>query len=313
MPTVAQEALAVAQAAADEAGGELDWELVQAECDRRLAERHKQLLGDARASWRAMDGWAAVESREEWEQVVARADDDYGRGAFLLERLGAHRYLDPPLMATLLSLRRRLVEEHGATTAAELMLIDSAMIAFYHQLRVTDWIGDLSIWLEREFFGIQGLTAKLRDRHGYGAESIRGLKAEDIVERLVERLVPLLDRSNRMLLRNLKALKALREPSTPSVSIGAAGQVNVATAQVNSGQAGRTEGQEARGGHRELLDLRLRRVRADGAGGAAAVLAPLPGAHTQGAGLSPGARDAGRQDPERAQPLARRQVDRAAH
>src|SRR5919109_4668206 len=100
-------------------------------------------------------------------------------------------------MAVLLSLRRRLIEEHGATTAAELMIIDSAVLAFYHQLRVTGWLGDLSIWLEHEFFGLQGLTAKLKDRHGYGAESIRGLKAEDIVEQLVERLLPLLDRCNR--------------------------------------------------------------------------------------------------------------------
>ncbi len=241
MPTVAQEALAVAQAAADEAGGELDWELYERERDRLLAERHKQLLGDARASWRAMDGWQAVNSREDWERVVAQADDDYGRGAFLLERLGAHRHLDPPLMATLLTLRRRLVEEHGATTAAELMLIDSAVLAFYHQLRVTDWIGDLSVWLEREFFGLQGLTAKLRERHGHAAEEIRGLKAEDIVERLVERLLPLLDRSNRMLLRNLKALKAMREPATPSVSIAAAGQVNVAAQQVNTATTGAVE------------------------------------------------------------------------
>jgi hypothetical protein len=51
MPTVAHEALAVAQAAAAEAGGELDWELVRAEYDRRLAERHKQLLGDAPRRW----------------------------------------------------------------------------------------------------------------------------------------------------------------------------------------------------------------------------------------------------------------------
>src|SRR5919204_5842284 len=224
MPTVAQEALAVAKAAAEQAGGEFDWELYQAEYDRRLAERQKQLLGDARASWRAMDGWGTVRDRAEWERTAEQARADYDRGKFLIERLGAQRYLDPPLMAVLLGLRRRLVAEHGATTAAELMLIDSAMLAYYHQLRVNGWIGDLAIWLEREFFRMEGLTAKLKDRYGYGAESIRGLTAEDLVERLVERLMPLLDRSNRMLIRNLRALKMLREGPAPSVSIGSAGQ-----------------------------------------------------------------------------------------
>ncbi len=63
---------------------------------------------------------------------------------------------------------------------------------------------------------------------------MRGLTVEYIVERIVERLMPLLDRSNRMLLRNLKALKAMCEAPTPSVSIGSAGQVNVAQTQVNT-------------------------------------------------------------------------------
>ena len=114
------------------------------------------------------------------------------------------------------------------------MLIDSAVLAYYHQLRVNGWIGDLAVWLEREFFRMDGLTAKLRDRHGSGAGEIRGLKAEDLVGQLVERLMPLLDRSNRMLIRNLKMLKTMREGPAPSVSIGSAGQVNVAQAQVNT-------------------------------------------------------------------------------
>ena len=228
MPTVAQEAFALARAAAEEAGGELDWELYQAKYDRLLAERHQHMLGDARAAWRAMDGWGTVRSREEWERTAQQAREDYDRGTFLLERLGAERYLDPPLMAVLLGLRRRLIEEHDARTAAELMLIDSAVLAYYHQLRINGWIGDLSLWLEHEFFGLQGLTAKLKDRHGYAAQEIRGLRAEDLVGQLVERLLPLLDRSNRMLLRNLKMLRALRTGPVPNVTIGAAGQVNLA-------------------------------------------------------------------------------------
>jgi hypothetical protein len=69
-------------------------------------------------------------------------------------------------MAVLLTLRR-LVDEHGAATAAELMLIDSVVLAYYHQLRINGWIGDLSIWLEREFFGHdKTLTAKFRDYYG---------------------------------------------------------------------------------------------------------------------------------------------------
>ena len=53
------------------------------------------------------------------------------------------------------------------------------------------------------------------------------------MERLSEQLLPLLDRSNRMLLRNLKALRTLKQPPPPSVSIGQAAQVNVGQQQVN--------------------------------------------------------------------------------
>ena len=57
--------------------------------------------------------------------------------------------------------------------------------------------------------------------------------------------MPLLDRSNRMLLRHLKALKALREGPIPSVSIGSTGQVNVAGEQVNTATTAAVEADRA--------------------------------------------------------------------
>ncbi len=67
MPTAAQEAYEVAKAARD-ANGEPDWAVYEAEYERRLAERHQRLMTDARAAYRAMDGWGRINSREEWEQ-----------------------------------------------------------------------------------------------------------------------------------------------------------------------------------------------------------------------------------------------------
>ena len=58
--------------------------------------------------------------------------------------------------------------------------------------------------------------------------------------RIGEQVVPLLDRSNRMTLRTLKALRARRRPPSASVGIGGAGRVNVAQAQLNATGA-RTE------------------------------------------------------------------------
>ena len=78
------------------------------------------------------------------------------------------------------------------------------------------------------------MSAKLKAEYGSGADTIRGLKVEELVKRLTEQLMPLLDRSNRTLIRNLQVLRALREPSGPSVSIGKVGQMNVAATQANA-------------------------------------------------------------------------------
>jgi hypothetical protein len=230
MPRAEDEALA----AVTQPDGSHDFEAYMAEYQQRLAERHKLLRTEARAAFRAMDGWAMVKSQDDWQATVLKAAEDLDRGGFLLDRLGAERHLDPELMAVLLVLRRPLIDEHGATSAAELMLIDVAVLSYYHTLRINGWIGNFAALIESEFFGTASLHAKLQDRYGRADHRINGLRVDDHVQRIGEQLLPLLDRCNRMMLRNLKALKSLREPAPPSVSIGSAGQVNVAAQQVNA-------------------------------------------------------------------------------
>ena len=53
---------------------------------------------------------------------------------------------------------------------------------------------------------------------------------------MAEELLPLQERANRMVLRNLKALADLRRAAAPSVAIGSAQQVNVGAQQVNVAQ-----------------------------------------------------------------------------
>ena len=101
-------------------------------------------------------------------------------------------------------------------------------------------------WLESEFFSKESLTIRPQNASsGYAHRCDRQppLWIEHIVERIREQLLPLFDRSNRVMIRNLKALQARQDGSAPSVSIGSAGQVNVAQAQVNAN--GRTQADEA--------------------------------------------------------------------
>ena len=106
----------------------------------------------------------------------------YESGGFLLERLGAQRYLDPKLMATLLSLRQRLLDEWAITSAAETMLVDLALLSYYDALRVQGWTGDLAVRIEHEFFGDDAFTKMAREGH----RRTERFAVEDRVRRLNE-------------------------------------------------------------------------------------------------------------------------------
>jgi hypothetical protein len=70
---------------------------------------YTQLRWNARAVMRAMQGWDQVRSPEAWQEVCEEAQRRYQSGQFLLERLGAERFLDPQLMATVWHLRQSLI------------------------------------------------------------------------------------------------------------------------------------------------------------------------------------------------------------
>jgi hypothetical protein len=177
----------------------------------------------ARATHRAMAGSRRVQSEEDWVKIVAEAHRDYESGAFLLERLGAERYLDPKLMATLSELRQRLIAESEITTASEMMFVDLAVMHYALTLRVHGWIGDLALKIEHEFFGDNAFTdlvngePRIADRFA----------VSERVRRLSEQLMPALDRASRMVIRTVKAVKELRQGQVPAIAIGRAEQVTV--------------------------------------------------------------------------------------
>jgi hypothetical protein len=50
---------------------------------------------------------------------------------------------------------------------------------------------------------------------------------EERMRRLSEQLMPLRDRANRLVIRNLKAIKELRQGQVPAIAIGRADQVTL--------------------------------------------------------------------------------------
>lgn len=86
--------------------------------------------------------------------------------------------------------------------------MDSAIISFHNQRRTQRIIGNLHSTIEHEFFARDTASVKVREK--YGDYAVRGYIVEDTADRLVEKLQPLLDRANRMLVRNIKALRDLK-------------------------------------------------------------------------------------------------------
>ena len=138
-------------------------------------------------------------------------------------------------MATLLALRQRLIAEWGITTAAEAMLVDLAVLNYYHAFRVQGWIGDLALHLEHQFFGQDAFATHGQERGRPGGRRA----GEELVRRLGEQLLPLSDRANRMVIRNLKAIKELRQGVGPAIAMGRAEHVTVTNRQ--NRRARRTE------------------------------------------------------------------------
>jgi hypothetical protein len=182
----------------------------------RVAELSNVLSQDAAAVVRATRDGSFLDTDEDYKDLAKRARRDYGRGTFLIDRLGAAGLLDPTLAAVLLDLRSRLLATYGASAAAG-MLIDQAVVAYQNFLRVTGWTGNTALMVEAEFFGQDRPSAQFRDRYGDDGRSIRGLTVEQHIARLGEELMPLAERFGRIMRDTVAALEGLRTVADQSV------------------------------------------------------------------------------------------------
>src|SRR5919109_3504577 len=161
----------------------------------------------------AFEGRGQIHSVEEWQTACKDTAKRYESGRFLLDRLGAERFLDPQLMATLWQLRQGLLEEYAAESPAMTMVIDLAVMTYANVLRVQGWIGDLALAIEHELFAEEPLRVKLRQQYG---PQFDGFAVEEQLQRLKEQLLPLFERVNRQLLQHLQTLRRPQPGPSPT-------------------------------------------------------------------------------------------------
>ena len=189
---------------------------VQAELNAQYLELRRQAQG----IFEAIRGRRGATTEAYWEAAFAKAHIDYASGKFLIQRLGADRQLDLPLVATLTLLRQGILEGIENPTMADNMMADTAIIAYRNFLRVQAWVGSTSLIVQSELFGQEPLEAI----HG----NVAAMVIEGRVDQLQQTLMPLLDRAQRMMICAIDRLAASRNGKPHgSITVGKAGQVNV--------------------------------------------------------------------------------------
>ena len=174
------------------------------EYQRKVREEQRaqfqKLKYDAQAIYGLSRGPLGVRSPEKWAEILEKAGDEIGNGRFIVRCLGAESYLDYDTVAVLITFRQNLVADLEHAGAAEIMRIDAAVVAYFNMLTTQGWMGNISLVVERELFGQTPLNAI----HGPTV----GAALEEQLRRLAEIILPLQERSARMMLRSLEALSS---------------------------------------------------------------------------------------------------------
>jgi hypothetical protein len=201
----------------------------------RVAEIKKKSLKEKKSGsleYRSTLEWAGLENQVDFDKAQSKALACYYNGTFFMERLGRYKSVDLELTAVILGLREQWIEEYQVITVPEFMILDLAMTAYFHFVRLNEAVNNIMASIEWEYFAVD---APRFVRDSRADEKDNRLLAEQLARRLQEVLEPTLDRYNRSFLRNLKALRDLRR-SNVMLNIQNIGQVNFGSGQFNEGK-----------------------------------------------------------------------------
>lgn len=171
-----------------------------------------------------------IHSKEEWDWFKKEAKEDYKSGKFFMERIGRIRDIDTKLAMVLVNLREGFIRQEKIKTAPEYMLLDMAMLSYFHAVRLNELIGSFEGSIEWDYF-----EREAPGKGGYikGQWKTEAYLIEQLVSRITEELLPKLDLFNRMLIRNLKAIRDHKRINA-QLNIESVGQLNIGEQQINT-------------------------------------------------------------------------------
>ena len=153
--------------------------------------------------------------------------DDYVSGKFFLHNIGLWLEVAPTLAMTVFVLRREWISQYDITGVPEMLLLDMALLGYVHAVRLNKQLGDCESLIDSELYAFDPPSPKFNENY-----RCEGLAVEDRMKDLQTHTLPVIERFNSMFLRNLRALRDLKQ--TPiRVHVERAAQVNIAQKQVN--------------------------------------------------------------------------------
>ena len=205
-------------------------------------ERAEALVNDSRRSWAAMQGWDAVTTQAEWDATMDKTVEEWHSGALFIRMLGGERYLDPPRTALMYHLWHHFVGTYRPQGPAEYLAIAMALFAFHQLIRVNEFTGNLMGRVEHQFFDTAPLTVQVRERDGERGRTTPEARiiGQEALAQVGRDALPLMDRLNRMVIRNLRALRDL-QAAPLALNVGSIGQLNLGQVQTNVARPSETQ------------------------------------------------------------------------
>ena len=142
-------------------------------------------------------------SADDIPEAFEQATEEYTNGKFFLKNLALFYDVAPELSMVVFHLRQEWIREYQIKTVPELLLLDQAMMAYFHSVRVHKEIANMLSLTEMELFYPEDPIIKLKARRQLGKE-FDDFAAKDAIRKLQERLVPVMERFQHMFLRSLR-------------------------------------------------------------------------------------------------------------
>ena len=107
-----------------------------------------------------------MRNAEYWERAYEVTEDECLKGQFLIDNLGASRYIDPQIAMTRLVLRQKMIYDMQIESAQGCTLMNNALTAQYGTFKLQRMLGDFAISVEMELFRGDSLSAILKEGEG---------------------------------------------------------------------------------------------------------------------------------------------------